>query len=89
MLKQGIKTIDAEFIRACAMSQIFFVQFRPYAFHSVQNFCSLLPRVSSLFDVNVKKKKRPSKRIWTLCLHSRPLLTIDAKIKGLVSNVDY
>ena len=31
MLKQGIKIINAEFIRAHALSQLIFVQFRPYA----------------------------------------------------------
>ena len=31
MLKQGIKTIDAKFIQTCALSQLSFVQFRPYA----------------------------------------------------------
>ena len=31
MLKQGVKTINAEFIRTRALSQLSFVQFRPYA----------------------------------------------------------
>ena len=31
MLKQGVKTINAEFIRTHALSQLSFVQFRPYA----------------------------------------------------------
>ena len=31
MLKQGIKIINAEFIRAHALSQLIFVQFKPYA----------------------------------------------------------
>ena len=44
---------NVEFIRTCAVPQLFFVQFRPYAFHSVQTFCNLIPKVS-LFDVNVK-----------------------------------
>ena len=55
MLKQGIKTINAEFIRTCELSQLFFFKFRPYAFRSVQNLCKLVPRAFSFFDVNVKK----------------------------------
>ena len=31
MLKQGVKTINTEFIRTYALSQLSFVQFRPYA----------------------------------------------------------
>ena len=31
MLKQGVKAINAEFIRTCALSQLSFLQFRPYA----------------------------------------------------------
>ena len=55
MLKQGMKTINAEFIRTCELSQLFFVKFRLYAFRSVQNLCKLVPRAFSFFDVNVKK----------------------------------
>ena len=31
ILKQGVKTINAEFIRTGALSQLSFIQFRPYA----------------------------------------------------------
>ena len=31
ILKQDVKTINAEIIRTCALSQLSFVQFRPYA----------------------------------------------------------
>ena len=31
MLKQGIKTINAKFIRTLSLPQLSFVQFRPYA----------------------------------------------------------
>ena len=31
MLNQGVKTIIAEFIRTRALSQLYFVQFKPYA----------------------------------------------------------
>ena len=40
MLKQGIKTINAEFIWTHALSQLLFVQFRPYAI-SFQGLLSL------------------------------------------------
>ena len=80
MLKQGIKTISTKFIWTCALYWLFWFS---------SDLCNLFPRVSSLFDVNVKKKKRPGRWFWTLCLHSRPLLTIDARVEGLVSNMDY
>ena len=51
MLKQGVNAINAEFIQTCALTQLFFVQFRPYA----TSFVVLL----ILFDVNVKKLKDP------------------------------
>ena len=31
MLNQGVKTIIAEFIRTRALSQLYFVKFKPYA----------------------------------------------------------
>ena len=31
MLKQGVKTINTKFIRTCVLSQLSFVQFRPYS----------------------------------------------------------
>ena len=55
MSKQSIKTINAEFILICALSQLFFIQVRPYEFHSVQTFFNLVSKVSSLFDGNIKK----------------------------------
>ena len=55
MLKQGTKTINAEFIQTCELSQLFFIQFRPCAFRSAQTLCNLAPRASSVFDVNAKK----------------------------------
>ena len=63
MLKQALKTINTEFIQTCALSQLSFVYFRPYA----TSFPGLL-----LFDGNVKKKKRPRRQVWTLRFHSRP-----------------
>ena len=46
MLKQGLKTINFEFIRTHALFQLSFVQFR---------LCGN-SRASSLFDVNAKKQ---------------------------------
>ena len=49
MLKQGIKTINTEFIRTRALSQISFVQFRLYT--------SLFPRLLLSFTLMPKSKK--------------------------------
>ena len=48
MLKQGVKTINAEFIRTRALSQLF-VQFRPYA--------SLFPGLLLSLTLMPKSKK--------------------------------
>ena len=79
MLKQGVKTINAEFIRTRALSQLSFVEFRLYA-----SFFLL-----GLFSLTVMLK---SKKILETSLdltHSfdtsvRP----DAWVEGLISNVD-
>ena len=55
MFKQGTKTINAEFIWRCELSQLFFVQFSPYVICSVQILCNQVPRGSSVFNINVKK----------------------------------
>ena len=47
MLKQGVKTINAEFIRTHA--------FIPTFFRPVQTLCKLIPGTYSLFDVSAKK----------------------------------
>ena len=84
MLKQGIKTMLNLFEPVQCLSffsfnsdLMHFIQFRPSAIS--------FPRFRSLLLMS----KWPWKQVWTLFLCSRPLLTIDAKIKGLVSNVDY
>ena len=51
MLKQNLKTINAEFIQTSALSQLFF--------SPVQTVSDLIPRASSLFDVNAKRQKDP------------------------------
>ena len=79
MLKQGVKTINAEFIRTRALSQLSFVEFRLYS-----SFFLL-----GLFSLTVMLK---SKKILETSLdltHSfdtsvRP----DAWVEGLISNVD-
>ena len=80
MLKQGLKTINAEFIRTYALSQLSFVQFRPYSTLFVELLFSL---------TLCQKIKRPWRWAWTLHLCSRPPLTVDTRVEGLVSNVDY
>ena len=84
MLKQGIKTMLNLFEPVQCLSffsfnsdLMHFIQFRPSAIS--------FPRFRSLMLMS----KWPWKQVWTLCLCSRPLLIIDAKIKGLVLNVDY
>ena len=49
MLKQGVKTTNADVIQTRALSQLSFIKFTPYA------NSKLIPRASSLFDVNVEK----------------------------------
>ena len=66
MSKQGAKTINAEVIRTLLLSQLSFVQFRPYAtsFLGILLSLTLMPKV-----------KRPWRRVWTLHICSRPALT--------------
>ena len=65
ILKQDVKTINAEFIRTCALSQLSFVQFRPYA----TSFQGL--RLSLTLMLKSKKTLRP---------RSRPPLTKGLKV---------
>ena len=78
MLKQGVKTISAEFIRKGALSQLSFIQFRPYA----TSFWGLL---LSLTLMPKSKKSMETSLDLTLSFKT----SIDARIEGLVSNVDY
>ena len=60
MLNQGVKTINAGFVRTSEFSQLSFVQFRLYATSFLGLLLSLTlmlksKKASSLFDVNVKK----------------------------------
>ena len=77
MLKQEVKTINAEFILTCSLSQLSFVQFRPYV--------TLFPRFLSLTLI------LKSRKILETGFDLTPLFktSIDARANGLVSNVDY
>ena len=65
MLKQDLKTINAEFIRTRALSQLSFVQFRPYA----TSFPGLLLTLTLMW-----KSKKTLEKSLDLCLYSRPPL---------------
>ena len=65
MLKQDVKTINAEFIRTRALSQLSFVQFKPYA----TSFPGLLLSLTLM-----PESKRPWRRVRTLSRRSRPTL---------------
>ena len=78
MLKQGVKTINAEFIRTSALSQISFVQFRPYATSFPGLFLSLTLMSKSIktletsldvtpsFKTSVMQESRVFFRIWII-----------------------
>ena len=57
MLKQGTKTINAEFIRTCELSQLFFIQFRPCAFVQLRPYATLLPGLLLSLTLMPKSKK--------------------------------
>ena len=80
MLKQGVKTSNAEFIRTRTLSQISFVQLR----HYVSSF------LLGLLSLTVMPK---SKKTLETSLDLTPLFKTsvrpDARVEGLVSNVDY
>ena len=78
MLKQGVKTINAEFIRTRTLSQLSFVQFRPYAI----SFLGLL--LSLTFMSKSKKTLETS-----LNLTPSFKTSVDARVESLVSNLDY
>ena len=79
MLKQGIKAINNEFIRNYSeLSQLSFVKFRPYA----TSFTGLL---LSLTLMPESKKTLETSLDFT---HSFKT-SVDARVDGLASNVDY
>ena len=78
MLKQGIKTINAELIQTHALFQLSFVQFRPYA-NSIPGL-----RLSVMLMPKSKKTLETS-----LDLTPTFKTSFDVRVEGLVSNVDY
>ena len=77
MLKEGLKTINIEFIRSQALSQLSFIQFKPYA--------TSCPGLLSLTLVSKSKMTLDT----SLDLMPSVKSSIDARVKGLVFNVDY
>ena len=78
MLKQGVKTINAEFIQTRALSQLSFVQIRPCA-------TSFLELLLSLTLISKSKKTLET----SLDLTSLFKTSFGARVEGLVLNVDY
>ena len=77
MLKQGVKTINAEFIRTRALSQLSFVQFRSYA-SSFLGFLSLMLMPKSKKTLEATLDLTPSFKT-----------SVDTMVEGPASNVDY
>ena len=73
-----IKTINAEFIRTRTLSQLSFLQLRPYA-------TSFLGLLLSLTLMSKGKKILETNLDLLLSFNT----SVDARVKGLVSNVDY
>ena len=78
MLKEGMKTINAEFIRTRASSQFSFGQFRSYA--------TSFPGLLLTLTLTWKSKMIPG---TSLDLTPSFKTSVDARVEGLVSNVDY
>ena len=78
MLKQGVKTINAEFIGTRALSQLSFVQFRPYAASFPGLFLSLTLMSKSKKTLETSLDLMPSFKT-----------SVDARFESLVSNVNY
>ena len=76
MLKQGVKTINVEFIRTRALSQLSFVQFRPYA------ICFL-----GILSLTLMPKSKKTQET-SLDLVPSFKTSVDLRVEGLVSNVD-
>ena len=80
MLKQGVKPINAEFIGTRVLSQLSFIQFRPYAilFPGLLLSMMLIPKSARSFTRETNLDLTPSFKTF-----------VDARVEGLVSNVDY
>ena len=78
MLKQGVKAINAEFIRTRALSQLSFTQSLPYPIS--------LPGLLLSLTLMPKSKKTLE---TSLDLTPSFKTSVDARVEGLVSNVNY
>ena len=78
MLKEGMKTINAEFIRTRASSQFSFGQFRSCA--------TSFPGLLLTLTLTWKSKMIPG---TSLDLTPSFKTSVDVRVEGLVSNVDY
>ena len=78
MLRQGLKTVNPEFIRTRALSQLSFVHSRRYA--------TLFPRLRLSLTLMPKSKKTLE---TSLNLTPSFKTSVDARVEGLVLNVDY
>ena len=78
MLKQGVKTINAEFIRIRALSQLSFVKLD-----------LMQPRFTQpLFSCTLTSKNKKTQEMSLYLMPSFKTST-DARVEGLVSNMDY
>ena len=78
MLKQGVKTINAEFIRIRALSQLSFVKLD-----------LMQPRFTQpLFSCTLTSKNKKNQEM-NLYLTPSFKTSADARVEGLVSNMDY
>ena len=78
MIKQGIKTMNAEFIQTSSLFQLSFVQFRPYA--------TSFPRLLLSLTL-IPKSKKTLETILDLTPSFKT--SLDARVEGLVLNLDY
>ena len=78
MLKQGVKTIEAEFTRTRALSQLSVVQFGPYATFFLGLLLSLMLMSKRKMILETSLDLKPSFKT-----------SVDARVEDLVSNVDY
>ena len=78
MLKQSINTVNSKFIRARALSKLSFVQVRPYAtsFLGLLLSLKLMPKSKNTMESNLDLT--PSFKT-----------SVETRVEGLVSNVDY
>ena len=78
MIKQGVKTTNAEFIRTCALCQLSLTQFRPYTtlFLKLLLSLTLIPKNKKTLEASLDHT--PSFKTF-----------LNARVEGLVLNVEY